>query len=89
MEDLAVKAMHVVYVAAFVLSGCMQLEHSDGKDGWVDRTYRTGSNIPAKSSAQADGVAVVNKDDVDTWRSQNLPAGVPCSTNMGCGGKGK
>jgi hypothetical protein len=82
------KTLRLVYVATFLLSGCMQLEHGD-KDGWEDRTYRTGSNIPRKSSPQADGVTVVNKDEVETWRSQNMPPGVPCSINMGCGGKGR
>lgn len=81
------KARLLVCVVALMGAGCAELDH-DGKDGWVDRTYRTGSNIPRKSSPQADGVAVVNKDEVDTWRSQNLPPGIPCSQFLGCGPKG-
>lgn len=82
------KARLVVCVMTLMAAGCVELEHGD-KDGWVERTYRTGSNIPRKTSPWADGVAVVNKDEVDTWRSQNLPPGVPCNTLMGCGTRGK
>ncbi|HXF77476.1 MAG TPA: hypothetical protein VN598_01320 [Usitatibacter sp.] len=82
------KSRLVMCVLVSLAAGCAELSH-DGTDGWVDRTYRTGSNLPRKSSAPADGVAVVEKEQVDTWRSQNLPPGVPCSAFMGCGAKGR
>lgn len=81
------KARLLVCALTLLAAGCVELTHDGDKDGWVDRTYRTGSNIPRKSSPQADGVAVVNKDEVDTWRSQNMPPGIPCSALLGCGGK--
>jgi len=87
-EDESVKARLLVCAVTLLAAGCVELDHgASDKDGWVDRTYRTGSNIPRKSSPQADGVAVVNKDEVDAWRNQTLPPGVGCNQMMGCGGK--
>ena len=80
------KARLLVCALTLMAAGCVEVDHGD-KDGWTDRTYRTGSNIPRKSSPQADGVAVVNKDEVDAWRSQAMPPGVSCNQMMGCGGK--
>jgi len=84
-----VKARLLVCTLTLLSAGCVELTHDGEKDGWVDRTYRTGSNIPRKSSPQADGVSVVNKEDVDTWRSANNPPGIPCSIMLGCGAKGR
>jgi len=42
--------------------GCVDAPVVADKDHeWVERTYRTGSNIPSKTSPQADGVQVMNK----------------------------
>jgi hypothetical protein len=78
------KARVLVSIAALALGACAQIDGGGDRKEWVDRTYRTGSNIPSKNSPEAEGVGVMTRDDVDKWRSQS-PPGVPCNTHMGCG----
>jgi len=62
-------------IAATVLGACAQLDNSDPNQQWVDRTYRTGSNLPTKHAPNADGVSTMSKEDVDKARdsSQSVP----------------
>jgi len=57
-------------VAMGLLAGCVEsdIKDADHKE-WQERTYRTGSNIPTKHAPSEDGVASVNKDDMDRIRN--------------------
>jgi hypothetical protein len=79
------KAKLLLCVITLLIAGCAQVDTNDKDHNWVDRTYRTGSNIPRKSSPEADGVAVMQGKDVQTWRDNALPPGVSCNAFMGCG----
>jgi len=76
---------HVVCGLLFIVAGCAQVDGADKDKEWVDRVYRTGSNIPARGSPQADGVQVMNKKDVEDWQLQRPPALIP-HTPDGSGG---
>ena len=58
--------------AALILGACAQLDTSDPQHAWVDRTYRTGSNLPTKHSPAGDGVASMSREDVDRARDSSL-----------------
>jgi hypothetical protein len=74
--------------AALVVAGCANMENASKDNGeYVERYYRTGSNIPTKTSPQADGVQVMTKDEVDKWQMERSPSGVPCGAlGTKCGG---
>jgi hypothetical protein len=63
-------------LAATILSACVEVDSNDKDHEWVERTYRTGSNIPAKHSPEGDGVSTMSKEDLDRARdsSLNVPA---------------
>ena len=63
------KRLILVAVMAGFLGACAEetTKTAQEKD-WVDRTYRTGTNIPTKHT-QGDGVATVSKDDMDRIRN--------------------
>ncbi|HEX4334130.1 MAG TPA: hypothetical protein VH040_18475 [Usitatibacter sp.] len=71
------KRMMLLGMAAVVLGACAQVDTSDPDHAWVERTYRTGSNLPSKHSAESDGVTSVSKEDMDKARdsSQSVPRG--------------
>lgn len=71
------KGMMLLGVAAVVLGACAQVDTSDKDHAWVERTYRTGSNLPTKHSPEGDGVQSISKDDMDRMRnsSSNVPQG--------------
>lgn len=75
MERMVLLAM-----AALVLGACAQVDTSDKDHAWVDRTYRTGSNLPTKHAPNGDGVATVSKEDLDRARDSSLS--VPQSFNL-------
>jgi hypothetical protein len=78
----------MVIASLLVVAGCVDANPDlNGDHEYVERTYRTGSNIPTKSSPQADGIQVMNKDDVDRMRIQSVPQGF-CNPMMGCGTPG-
>ena len=68
---------------AFIVVGCAQVDTADKDREWVEKTYRTGSNIPARTTPQADGVQVMNKKDVDDWQLQRPPPLIPKSPGAG------
>ena len=74
------KRMVLLAMAGVVLGACAQVDTSDPDHAWVERTYRTGSNLPSKHSPSGDGVATVSKDDLD--RSRNSSLNVPQSFNL-------
>jgi len=74
------KRMVLLAMAALVLGACAQVDTSDKDHAWVERTYRTGSNLPSKHAPNADGVATVSKEDMDRARDSSLS--VPQSFNL-------
>lgn len=66
-------------IVAILVAGCSDMEAANKDQGeYVEKYYRTGSNIPSKSSPQADGISVMTKDEVDRWQMNKTPVGVPC-----------
>ena len=64
------KRLIILAVAAGVLNACVEADTKEAQKGeWVERTYRTGSNIPTKHTAGEDGVTSVSKDDMDRIRN--------------------
>jgi len=59
-------------MAALVLGACAQVDTSDPDHAWVDRTYRTGSNLPTKHAPNGDGVSTMSKEDLDRARDSSL-----------------
>lgn len=59
-------------LAAAILGACAQVDTNDKDHEWVERTYRTGSNIPSKHSPTADGVSTMSKEDMDRARDSSL-----------------
>lgn len=72
-------------LAAAVLGACAQVDTSDADHAWVERTYRTGTNLPTKHSPAADGVATISKQDLDRARDSSL--NVPQNFNLPGAGK--
>ena len=66
------KRMVLLAMAAVVLGACAQVDTSDKDHAWVERTYRTGSNLPTKHAPNADGVETVSKEDMDRARDSSL-----------------
>jgi hypothetical protein len=64
------KQLIILAIAAGLLSACVESDVKDAQNkDWVERTYRTGSNIPSKHTSAEDGVSAVNKDDMDRIRN--------------------
>ncbi|HLX25197.1 MAG TPA: hypothetical protein VKR38_17745 [Usitatibacter sp.] len=64
------KQLIILAIAAGLLSACVEADTKDAKNKeWVERSYRTGSNIPSKHTAGEDGVTSVSKDDMDRMRN--------------------
>ena len=60
-------------VSGLVLGACAaQLDTAEQDQAWQERTYRTGSNIPAKHAPNQDGVATMSKEDMDRARDSSL-----------------
>ena len=75
------KRLIFLAVAAGILAACAEDPKTANQDKeWVDRTYRTGSNIPSKHTASQDGVTSVSKDDLD--RIQRGSSGAAPSVPM-------
>jgi hypothetical protein len=72
-------------IAAAILGACAQVDTNDKDHQWVERTYRTGSNLPTKHSPAADGVTTTSAEDVDKMRNSSL--NVPQSFNLPGGSK--
>jgi len=63
------KQLIILAIAAGLLSACVDADTKEAKGDWVERTYRTGSNIPSKHTSGEDGVSTASKDDVDRIRN--------------------
>ena len=71
------KSTFPLVLAALVLAACASEETSTtGSKGWVEREYRTGSNIATHRAPANDGVETMSKDDVDRVRNSSLNPGV-------------
>jgi len=82
------KQLIILAVAAGLLSACVEAntKEAQSKD-WVERTYRTGTNIPSKHTSSEDGVTSISKDDLDRQRngSSGVIPGMPGKTPGGGG----
>ena len=72
------KTRALAIALAFFAAGCADVTAMDPDKEIVEKTYRTGSNIPTKSSPQADGVQTMNRDDYETFRNSSV-RGLPCA----------
>ena len=68
-------------IVAGLLAACADTAPSTDAKEWQERTYHTGSNLPSKHSAKADGVTSVDKDTLDMIRqgSSGAPPTIPPS----------
>ena len=58
--------------ATLALEGCATTADSTSKEPYVEREYRTGSNLAVKRTPHADGVSTMSKDDVERLGDRNL-----------------
>ena len=80
------KGVLLCAVAATLLAACASTETTTAgkdKEGWVDRHYRTGSNLPVKGgrTPEGDGVTAVSGDDYEN-ASRTSSAAAPPSMPM-------
>ena len=52
-------------VAALALEGCAAVPAGTDNEPYVEREYRTGSDIAAKRTPYADGVKTMSRDDIE------------------------
>jgi hypothetical protein len=75
------KGVLLAAVAATMLAACATAETSTtgDKDKFVERHYRTGSNLPIKgdSTPEGDGVTAVSGDDYQNAKNTSSSAGAP------------
>ncbi len=75
------KRLIFLAVAASILTACVDADTktADKDKDWVDRTYRTGSNIPSKHTASQDGVTSATKDEMEQVQrgSSGAPPAMP------------
>ncbi len=65
-------------VAALALEGCATTPaDSADKEQYVEREYRTGSNIAAKRTPYADGVKTMSRDEIERLGERNLNNAAP------------
>lgn len=64
-----------VAAAVSALAGCATTAGEGSDHPFVEKQYRTGSNIAARRSPEADGVTTVSKEDLDRARESSLDAG--------------
>ena len=73
-----VKTQLAAIALTLFAAGCADVTTIDPEHEYVEKTYRTGSNIPTKSNPQADGVQTMSRDDYETWRNSSI-RGLPCA----------
>jgi hypothetical protein len=62
-------------VAALALEGCAATAPASAdKEPYVEREYRTGSNIAAKRTPYADGVRTMSRDDIERLGDTSIGA---------------
>ena len=68
-------------VATLALAGCATQQSANSDEPYVEREYRTGSNIAAKRTPYADGVKTMSQEEIDRLGDRNLgnvaPMGAP------------
>jgi hypothetical protein len=62
-------------VATLALEGCATTADSTGKEPYVEREYRTGSNIASKRTPYADGVRTMSRDEIERLGDSNMGSG--------------
>ncbi|HEX7560213.1 MAG TPA: hypothetical protein VF386_13510 [Usitatibacter sp.] len=62
-------------VAALALEGCATTADSSSKEPYVEREYRTGSNIASKRTPYADGVRTMSRDEIDRLGESGMGSG--------------
>ena len=65
----------LLIAAGAILGACAQVDTTGKEHEFVEKTYRTGSNIPARSSAPnagSDAVSTATGQDVDNMRNSSL-----------------
>ncbi len=62
-------------VAALALEGCATTADSTSKEPYVEREYRTGSNIASKRTPYADGVRTMSRDEIERLGESNMGSG--------------
>jgi hypothetical protein len=62
-------------VAMLALEGCATTADSTSKEPYVEREYRTGSNIAAKRTPYADGVRTLSRDEIERLGESNMGSG--------------
>ena len=72
------KTRALAIAVTLLAAGCADVTAIDPDHEYVEKTYRTGSNIPTKSSPQADGVQVMNREDYEKFQQQ-MVRGLPCA----------
>jgi hypothetical protein len=61
-------------VAALALEGCAAAPASADNEPYVEREYRTGSNIAAKRTPYNDGVKTMSRDEIERLGDSRLGA---------------
>jgi len=61
--------------ATLALEGCATTADSTSKEPYVEREYRTGSNIASKRTPYADGVRTMSKDEIERLGESNMGSG--------------
>ena len=81
------KHLIILAVAGGLLSACVEADTKEAQNkDWVERTYRTGTNIPSKHTSTEDGVTTLNKDDIDRTRNGSSGAAPTMPTPRPGGG---
>ena len=62
--------------AAAILGGCAQqgVNSAEG-EGYVEKEYRVGSNLPTRRTSSADGVTTISAEDLERARNSSLNPG--------------
>jgi hypothetical protein len=68
------KRVLFVVAAAAIVGGCAEQGVNAG-EGYVEKEYRVGSNLPARRSGTADGVTTISAEDLERARNSSLNPG--------------
>ena len=79
MKGVLLAAVAASLLAAACAAPESSTEGNKDKDQWVDRHYRTGSNLPVKgnSTPEGDGVTAVSGDDYRNAKDGSSSAATP------------
>jgi hypothetical protein len=74
-ENSQMKRVLFAIAAAAIVGGCASADVNTPEKQYVDRDYRTGSNIAVRRAAPADGVTTMSAEDVENARNSSLNSG--------------